>query len=74
MSDVILSDETLSSSTFSHVIAMPIEKINIADCSTFLKLNIIAAVRPTTSTAAQPSPTTAPVAYSHFSAKARKLA
>ena len=38
MSDVILSDKTLSSSAFSHVIAMPIEKINIAEllfnCST----------------------------------------
>lgn len=30
MSDVILSDKTLSSSAFSHVIAVPIEKIDIA--------------------------------------------
>ena len=31
MSDVILSDKTLSSSAFSHVIAVPIEKIDIAE-------------------------------------------
>jgi len=31
MNDVILSDKILSSSAFSHVIAVPIEKIDIAD-------------------------------------------
>ena len=31
MSDVILSDSTLSSSAFSHVIAAPIEKVDIAE-------------------------------------------
>jgi hypothetical protein len=31
VSDVILSDKTLSSSAFSHVIALPIEKIDIAE-------------------------------------------
>jgi hypothetical protein len=33
MTDVILSDKMLSSSAFSHVIAVPIEKIDIADWS-----------------------------------------
>ncbi len=31
MSDVILSDKILSSSAYSHVIAVPIEKVDIAD-------------------------------------------
>jgi hypothetical protein len=31
MSDKILSDKILSSSAFSHIIAVPIEKIDIAD-------------------------------------------
>jgi hypothetical protein len=31
MSGLVLSDKTLSSSAFSHVIATPIEKIDIAD-------------------------------------------
>ncbi len=31
MSDVILSDKTLSSSAFSHVIAVPIDKVDIAE-------------------------------------------
>ncbi len=49
MSDVILSDKILSSSAYSHVVAAPIEKIDIADWLFNLrKPSISAAVRPTT--------------------------